>query len=168
MWEASCVSTATSSATGARCSGAVVSRARGDGRCACASSPRIRSSVRSSICRRGECSSMRCGEASSEERGAGNLHATFCGSWRWVTAARPGHSEVMILRRRRKVATEAERYVYLPKNLETISPRETASRASLLLSWLTISFSAGDYEDFYHYRIRQTSQTMPPDTLATP
>jgi hypothetical protein len=28
-----------------------------------------------------------CCEASSEERSAGNLHATICGSWRWATAS---------------------------------------------------------------------------------
>ena len=28
-----------------------------------------------------------CCEPFSEERSAGNPHAAFCGSWRWVTAA---------------------------------------------------------------------------------
>ena len=30
---------------------------------------------------------MRCCESTSEERRAGNLHAAFCGSRRWVTAS---------------------------------------------------------------------------------
>jgi len=54
---------------------------------------RFPSSDPNCICPMGRCSlSLRC-EATSDERSAGNPHATFCGSRGWATA--PGHPVVV-------------------------------------------------------------------------
>src|SRR5438034_4440589 len=81
------------SATGARCSVAGAGRATFGGRLSIESKSGFRYCDPSCLSRTGSCKLSRCCDAPSDERSAGNLHATFCGSWGRVTA--PGDPVVM-------------------------------------------------------------------------
>src|SRR6185295_10139918 len=77
------------SATGTRCLAVVVGRAEFGGECFIKFVSGFRCCGQSCISLIGSCSLSQCCESTFEERSAGKLHATFCGSRRWATAS--GH-----------------------------------------------------------------------------
>src|ERR1051325_11720742 len=79
-------------ATGKRCLAVVVGKAECGGECFIEFVSAFRCCDQSCISLIGSCSLSQCCKSTSEERSAGKLHATFCGSRRQATAS--GHPVV--------------------------------------------------------------------------